>query len=597
MLSSFLTKRASAGGPTACFPNPFDGSAGTTAATVFLGRGVALSGVPSCGSNCYDGGALLITAINPNLLTAACMAQTIGQVNVPYSSFIGAFSGMPPYTFMLNSGSLPPVLTLNTATGEISGTPTTAGTFDFTVKVTDSSSTVRTAITDDCSITVVPRDLFVLKDGPSAVPIGGVFDFTIRVENDGETPQFQVTVIDQIPADGSFVSSQPSGFASDGVLTIPLGYLPSGASTTVTVTWQAPQQEATLVNSASAVSSSSSAGPSMADVQVREGAVTGKLDDVQAVAAGTGLRNRTGNMMNGIKVDGIITIPPLASFVKVQKAFLVWAVLFQGNAAGIVNKGIADKISNKITFEGNVLDGINATKPLNPNEKNPKAWQLWSGPLCWPDLNNGKSDNATVGFVADVTAIVQGKPPNAANPTTYIVSDPVNGANRVGNPNGNNPAPVFPVTDGASLFIFYTIEGQPKTQVLFDFQYDSNYLKTVERKFTGVNVNVTAPDIILAGPDGQKDAPDRTKFRGNPNTKDVLSVVKDNLWNGADPLQYGTFPIGNLWDTLEMKLPAVLRQKTPKQTLDILLAPNNDPVNLPKGDCVGISGAVLVTPQ
>jgi uncharacterized repeat protein (TIGR01451 family) len=519
-------------------------------------------------------------------------------VNVLYSSFLGAGGGTRPYTFMLNSGSLPPVLTVNPATGEISGTPSTAGAFNFTVKVTDSSSPVRTAVTDDCNLVVVPQDLFVLKDGPSAVPIGGVFDFTVRVENNGQSPQVGVSVIDVLPADGYFISSQPSGFfASKGVLTIPIGYLPPGASTTVTVTWQAPQKEGTLVNSASVFSSSSSAGPSMADVQVREGAVTGKLDDVQAVAAGTGLRNRTGNIMNGVKVDGIITIPPLASFAKVQKAFLVWTILFQGNAAGVVNKGIVDKISNNIGFEGKVLEGINATKPLNPNEKNAKAKQLWSGPLCWPDLNNGKLDNATVGFVADVTAIVQGKPPSAMNPTNYIVSDPVNGANRVGNPNGNNPVPVFPVTDGASLFIFYTIEGQPKTQVLFDFQYDSNYLKTVERKFTGVNVNVAAPDIILAGPDGQKDAPDRTKFRGNPNTKDVLPVVKDNLWNGVDPLQYGIFPNGNLWDTLTMKLPAVLRQKTAGQTLEILLAPSNDPVNLPKGDCVGISGVVLVTPQ
>src|SRR5262249_6694980 len=157
------------------------------------------------------------------------------------------------------------------------------------------------------------------------------------------------------------------------------GDMPPGTSRTITVTWQAPLEEDTLVNSASAFSTLSSAGPSMADVSVREGAVAGKLDDVYAVAAGTGIRNRKGNVMNGTKVDGIITIPELASFAKVQKAFLVWTVLFQGNLKNV---------SNNITFEGTVLEGINATPPDNTKKRQ-------SGRLCWPDLT-GKFDDATV---------------------------------------------------------------------------------------------------------------------------------------------------------------------------------------------------------
>jgi uncharacterized repeat protein (TIGR01451 family) len=553
---------APAEGTTPCFPNPFDGSDGTTAATVFIGNGVSISAAPSCGSNCYDAGALLITGIQQSLpsLSATCMAQLTGQLNVAYSSFIEASGGTPPYTFKLDSGSLPPLLALNKSTGEITGSPTSAGTFNFSVIVSDSSKPAETAVTDDCSITIPPLDLFILKDGPTAVPLGSVFDFTIRVENNGNTSQHQVTVIDQLPADGNFVSSQPSGVASQGVLTISLGDLLPGASTTITVTWRAPQQEVTLVNSATALSTSSSAGPSMAEVSVREGVVAGKLNDVNAIAAGTGLRNRTGNMMNGMKVDGIITIPAVASFDKVQKAFLVWAILFQGDLKDI---------SNKITFEGTVVDGINATPP-------DKSKKRQSGPLCWADLK-GKFDDATVGFVADVTQIVQGKPPNAMKPTAYIVSDPVNGANRVGNPNGNNPTPVYPVTDGASLIVFYTIQGQPKTQALFDFTYDSNWFITVERKFTGVSVKMAPSDLVLVGADGQNNAPDKTQFVGNPNTGGVSSVTMPNLWNGADPLQYGAFKVGNLWDTLQMTRPKVLKQNTDNQTFVVkLLGPRRE---------------------
>jgi uncharacterized repeat protein (TIGR01451 family) len=610
---------APATGATTCFPNPFNGSGGTIPATVFIGSGVTFPAVPSCGNNCYDGGALLITGIKQNL-NAACIEQTVGQVNVPYSSFIEASGGKPPYGFALNSGSLPPILTLNPATGEISGVPTTAGTYKFTVKLADSSSTVQTAITDNCSVTVVPPGLFILKDGPSEVPVSGVFDFTILVENNGGTTQHGVTVVDRFPADGNFISSQPSGFPSASGITIPLGDLAPGASTTVIVTWRASRQEGTLVNSTSVFSSSSSAGPSMAEVQVRENVVKDKLDDVNVVAAGTALRNRHDKLNNGgMKPDGTIKIPAQASFVEVKKAFLVWTVLFQGTPAGVVNKGIVDKISNKITFDGEEFKGINATKPMNPKDK-PQQWKLWSGPLCWPNLSNKNPlvdkkdwDHATIGFVADVTAKVKAKM-KANQDTTFNITDPVNAANRVNNPDGNNPIPVYPVTDGASLFVFYTIEGQPKTQVLYDFQYDSNALplgvggKTVQRKFDNVKVNNAVPTIILAGADGQNDAPDITKFLANSGTGDVRSSQKWNLWNGIDPLLYGAFKVGNLWDTLSpMEVPkddlykkADLLLKDPKrsQTFEVLLAPSDD-ARFPNkvGDCVGISGAVLVTPQ
>jgi uncharacterized repeat protein (TIGR01451 family) len=595
---------APAAGTTTCFPNPFDGSAGTNAATVFLGHGITIS-AGNCVTNCYDGGALLITGIKQDLsLTSACMAQTTGQVNVPYSSFIETSGGMQPYTVTLSSGSLPPGLVLNPLTGEIQGVPTKAGTFEFNFQVIDSSSPMQMTTTNSCSITVVPPNLFILKEGPSEVSLGAVFDFTILVQNNGNSPQFQVSIVDQLPKDGMFVSSQPSGFSSRGNLIIPLGDLSPGSSMTATVTWQAPQKEVTLVNSASVFSTSSSAGPSVAEVGVSENTVSGKLDDLQVFAAGTGLRNRTGNVVNGMKVDGIIRVPQLASFVKVEKAFLVWAILFQGNV---------QKVSNKITLEGTVLEGINATGAKN-KDNNRKNNQ--SGPLCWKDRNL-QFDDATVGFVADVTAIVQKKPPSAAAETLYIVTDPVNGKNLIG-PDGNDPTPAYPVTDGASLVIFYKIEGQPKTQVFFDFQYDSNAVwkvkgkvtipQDVVRKFVGISVNAADPEIILIGADGQNDLSDKTEFTGNPQLAlpMVTHATKPNLWNGTDPLQQGTFKIGNLWDTVRMTLPTqtvppaaigkplLKRNAKNPQTLAVtLLGATQNPVT----DCVGISGAVLYTPQ
>jgi hypothetical protein len=60
-----------------------------------------------------------------------------GDVGVPYDLQLTAVGGTAPYTWSVASGTLPPGLTLS-PTGKLSGTPTESGTFNFTIKVTDS---------------------------------------------------------------------------------------------------------------------------------------------------------------------------------------------------------------------------------------------------------------------------------------------------------------------------------------------------------------------------------------------------------------------------------------------------------------------------
>ena len=63
-----------------------------------------------------------------------------GTVGVAYSRTITASGGTGPYTFTVTAGSLPPGLSTITSGGLISGTPTTAGTFTFTVTATDTTT-------------------------------------------------------------------------------------------------------------------------------------------------------------------------------------------------------------------------------------------------------------------------------------------------------------------------------------------------------------------------------------------------------------------------------------------------------------------------
>ena len=65
-------------------------------------------------------------------------------VGTAYSETITAQGGTAPYTFAVAAGSLPSGLSLNAATGVISGTPTTVQTADFTIQATDSTSEVGT---------------------------------------------------------------------------------------------------------------------------------------------------------------------------------------------------------------------------------------------------------------------------------------------------------------------------------------------------------------------------------------------------------------------------------------------------------------------
>ncbi len=72
-------------------------------------------------------------AISP----AALPAATVGNA---YTAALSAVGGTSPYTWSLASGTLPAGLSLSASTGVISGTPSAAGTSDFTIQVTDSSS-------------------------------------------------------------------------------------------------------------------------------------------------------------------------------------------------------------------------------------------------------------------------------------------------------------------------------------------------------------------------------------------------------------------------------------------------------------------------
>lgn len=98
--------------------------------------------------------ALSITINPPPPLSVATSTLQVGTVNQGYNQTLAASSGTPPYTWSLTGGSLPFGLSL-APSGLISGTPVATGTYNFMVKVVDSSTPQQSA-TANLSITINP---------------------------------------------------------------------------------------------------------------------------------------------------------------------------------------------------------------------------------------------------------------------------------------------------------------------------------------------------------------------------------------------------------------------------------------------------------
>jgi hypothetical protein len=77
----------------------------------------------------------ILPAEAPTITTVALNSGTVGEFYCCGNLF--ASGGVQPFTWSVVAGALPPGLTLPKGENTISGTPTTAGTFTFTVRVTD----------------------------------------------------------------------------------------------------------------------------------------------------------------------------------------------------------------------------------------------------------------------------------------------------------------------------------------------------------------------------------------------------------------------------------------------------------------------------
>ncbi len=80
---------------------------------------------------------LQLTISSATLTITSTSPLPAGKVNTGYSATLTAGGGTPPYTnWIVSTGTLAAGLALNSS-GMLSGTPTAAGTYSFTIQVTD----------------------------------------------------------------------------------------------------------------------------------------------------------------------------------------------------------------------------------------------------------------------------------------------------------------------------------------------------------------------------------------------------------------------------------------------------------------------------
>jgi hypothetical protein len=85
----------------------------------------------------FDLGAFELTDGQVPNLVISTSSLPGGTAGTAYHAVVSATGGLTPYAWSMVSGSLPAGLSLNPTSGAISGTPAAAGSFAFTVQVTD----------------------------------------------------------------------------------------------------------------------------------------------------------------------------------------------------------------------------------------------------------------------------------------------------------------------------------------------------------------------------------------------------------------------------------------------------------------------------
>jgi hypothetical protein len=134
-------------------------------------------------------------------------------IGIAYNQQLQAGGGLPPYTWQVVTGSLPPGLHLNASTGLVGGTPSQTGNFTFTVQITDAASVSLTRIYTIQAASSSQPDIFGLEVGNKKVESGnstteGSYTETIEITSIDQTTFPVTTYVSETRRNGVLDSKQ-----------------------------------------------------------------------------------------------------------------------------------------------------------------------------------------------------------------------------------------------------------------------------------------------------------------------------------------------------------------------------------------------------
>ena len=145
--------------------------------------------------------AFSIRIANPVSITTTSLPG--GTVGVQYSRSLAATGGVTPYTWSVDSGAMPGGLNLVASTGNLNGRPTATGTFNFTMRVTDS---IGLTATQPLSIVVGVNPLSVTTTSLPGGTVGAQYSRTLAATG-GVTPYTWSVVVGALPGGLTLVAS------------------------------------------------------------------------------------------------------------------------------------------------------------------------------------------------------------------------------------------------------------------------------------------------------------------------------------------------------------------------------------------------------
>jgi large repetitive protein len=184
-------------------PATFTGSGDVVSGTpgqLTGGASFTVQGTGDQGQPLYQAYSVAVDPNTPLAINASGGTDLVGMVGGAFAQDFFVSGGAAPYTWSVASGQLPPGLTLQTTAGprdannELAGTPTTAGTFGFTMRLTDyngQQATQKFTVTIDPPLQVTPT---TLPAGTVGVPYSHDLDLSAQ----GGTPPYNWFVVNNI---------------------------------------------------------------------------------------------------------------------------------------------------------------------------------------------------------------------------------------------------------------------------------------------------------------------------------------------------------------------------------------------------------------